>query len=160
MYRLLMVVLILLTVSLVACDNDSPVEASEETLPPDPGEEGKITLEGIDSDEDGVRDDVEIQISFLTKDERVKAQLMVYARAKLYALNHSDDRQIVREQFDIINNTLNCLSSYEGSNAFKIAKEVRNTIVNTKLRMIANNQANSQVSGQSFSTPNRLGGSC
>jgi len=31
-------------------------------LPPDPGEAGKATLEGIDSDSDGVRDDVQIAI--------------------------------------------------------------------------------------------------
>ena len=31
-------------------------------LPPDPGEEGKKTLEGIDSDKDGIRDDVQIAI--------------------------------------------------------------------------------------------------
>ncbi len=31
-------------------------------LPPDPGEEGKKTLAGIDSDKDGIRDDVQIAI--------------------------------------------------------------------------------------------------
>ncbi|GHV60176.1 hypothetical protein FACS1894103_4970 [Campylobacterota bacterium] len=31
-------------------------------LPPDPGKAGKATLEGIDSNKNGVRDDVEIEI--------------------------------------------------------------------------------------------------
>lgn len=34
-------------------------------LPPDPGEEGKKTLEGIDSDHDGIRDDLQREIVFM-----------------------------------------------------------------------------------------------
>jgi hypothetical protein len=35
------------------------------TIPPDPGEAGKQTLAGIDSDNDGVRDDLEREIVFM-----------------------------------------------------------------------------------------------
>lgn len=35
------------------------------TLPPDPGEAGKATLAGIDSDNDGVRDDLQREIVFM-----------------------------------------------------------------------------------------------
>lgn len=35
------------------------------TLPPDPGEAGKVTLEGIDSNSDGVRDDLEREIVYM-----------------------------------------------------------------------------------------------
>ena len=34
-------------------------------LPPDPGEAGKLTLEGIDSNNDGVRDDLEREIVYM-----------------------------------------------------------------------------------------------
>jgi hypothetical protein len=34
-------------------------------LPPDPGEAGKLTLEGIDSDHDGVRDDLQREIVYM-----------------------------------------------------------------------------------------------
>lgn len=37
--------------------------AGNDGLPPDPGEEGLLTIEGIDSDNDGVRDDVQIAIA-------------------------------------------------------------------------------------------------
>lgn len=37
----------------------SVIAADNITLPPDPGEAGKATLAGIDSDNDGVRDDVQ-----------------------------------------------------------------------------------------------------
>ena len=43
----------LLLIFLTACSEPTSV------LPPDPGEAGKATLEGIDSDRDGVRDDVQ-----------------------------------------------------------------------------------------------------
>ena len=41
-------------------ETDVPV-----TLPPDPGEAGKLTLEGIDSNNDGVRDDLEREIVYM-----------------------------------------------------------------------------------------------
>jgi hypothetical protein len=46
------------------------------TLPPDPGEAGKQTLEGIDSDNDGVRDDVQrwIALTYLNS-ERMRLGL-------------------------------------------------------------------------------------
>jgi hypothetical protein len=44
-----------------------PVPATDVpvTLPPDPGEAGKATLAGIDSDHDGVRDDLEREIVYM-----------------------------------------------------------------------------------------------
>ncbi|MCJ2544611.1 hypothetical protein [Thermostichus vulcanus] len=51
-------------------------------LPPDPGEEGKRTLEGIDADGDGVRDDVQRAIYRLEpRDERKRRAMLQYAKA-------------------------------------------------------------------------------
>jgi len=51
------------------------------TLPPDPGEAGKATLAGIDSDHDGVRDDVQREIFFLVPDsERLRMGLTQLAK--------------------------------------------------------------------------------
>ncbi len=49
-------------------------------LPPDPGEAGKQTLEGIDSDNDGVRDDVQryIRLTY-SESARTRAVLSQYA---------------------------------------------------------------------------------
>lgn len=51
------------------------------TLPPDPGEAGKATLEGIDSDHDGLRDDVQREVFFLAPDsERLRMGLTQLAK--------------------------------------------------------------------------------
>ncbi len=50
-------------------------------LPPDPGEAGKTTLAGIDSDSDGVRDDIQRYIVFSTPtSEKARSSLMQFAR--------------------------------------------------------------------------------
>lgn len=51
-------------------------------LPPDPGEEGELTLEGIDSDNDGVRDDVQRWIA-LESGESEEVQSALHRRAAL-----------------------------------------------------------------------------
>ncbi|MEN9224177.1 MAG: hypothetical protein Q6L60_02440 [Thermostichus sp. HHBFW_bins_43] len=51
-------------------------------LPPDPGEEGKRTLEGIDADGDGVRDDVQRWIyRRYPNEERKRKGMLRYAKA-------------------------------------------------------------------------------
>ncbi len=40
-------------------ESSSVISGLKINLPPDPGEVGKLTLQGVDSDEDGVRDDVQ-----------------------------------------------------------------------------------------------------
>lgn len=52
-------------------------------LPDDPGEAGKATIEGIDSDGDGVRDDVQRFIAFKYPDSEM-IRLMLTARAKSF----------------------------------------------------------------------------
>lgn len=56
------------------------------SLPPDPGEAGKQTLEGIDSDRDGVRDDVQRWISLNITTEAVRLALRDAAAALQLAL--------------------------------------------------------------------------
>jgi len=56
-------------------------------LPPDPGEAGKVTLEGIDSDGDGVRDDVQRYIA-LTYPDSEKTRLALTQHAKVVTTNY------------------------------------------------------------------------
>jgi hypothetical protein len=61
-------------------------------LPPDPGEAGKATLEGIDANKNGVRDDVEIAIyNYAPRpdQERYRAAIMQYAKNKQERINVS-----------------------------------------------------------------------
>ena len=50
-------------------------------FPPDPGEEGKKTIQGIDSDRDGVRDDVQMWIyAFVPNEPKRQMALRQMAR--------------------------------------------------------------------------------
>ncbi len=59
-------------------------------LPPDPGEAGKQTLEGIDSDQDGVRDDLQREIVFMYPDRDEVRRVL---------------RAMVKKQQDVITTT-------------------------------------------------------
>ena len=65
-------------------------------LPPDPGDAGKATLEGIDSDNDGVRDDVQRWIGMNAyPTESGRAALTQYAKAMQRLLISSDETTAV-----------------------------------------------------------------
>jgi hypothetical protein len=64
-------------------------------LPPDPGDAGKTTLEGIDSDKDGVRDDVQRYIALTypaPEDKPLRAALREYAAFQQPFLMETDDK--------------------------------------------------------------------
>jgi hypothetical protein len=62
------------------------------TLPPDPGEAGKATLEGLDSDHDGVRDDLQREIVFMYPDrDEVRRLLRAEMKIKQQILTTSGD---------------------------------------------------------------------
>lgn len=62
-------------------------------FPPDPGEKGKATLEGIDSDKDGVRDDLQrwIYATYPNEPEKVRA-LRIQATHLQKAINYNFDK--------------------------------------------------------------------
>jgi hypothetical protein len=73
-----------------------PVEitVSRIPLPPDPGEAGRRDLLGIDSDGNGVRDDIDRYIAFQFPDsERKRAALTQYAQELQIFLRDSDDKE-------------------------------------------------------------------
>ncbi len=71
-------------------------------FPSDPGAEGKKTIHGIDSDRDGVRDDVQRWIyAFVPNDKKKQMALRQSARYLQYAV--SDDYSLeVRKKGDVI----------------------------------------------------------
>jgi len=54
--------------------SDTSSVSSESFLPPEPGAEGHETLAGIDSDEDGLRDDIQRLIAIKFKDDHEKIE--------------------------------------------------------------------------------------
>lgn len=79
-----------------------PVEIDGEPVPPDPGEDGTETLLGIDSNDNGVRDDVERYIAarFYNYEHanKERAIAMQYARAMQKILEHGPKMAMITEK--------------------------------------------------------------
>jgi len=85
-------------------------------LPPDPGPEGKLTIDGIDSDKDGMRDDVQrwIATEWGHSEVAVKA-LTIYAQGRLFEVHHGDElgREKARELGPELMRKSMCMSRLE-----------------------------------------------
>ncbi len=122
-------------------------------LPPDPGEAGKQTLAGIDSDHDGVRDDVQRYIAqtypnsaktraALTQDAKVVQSELLDANSKQLSMQHSDEED----------KAASCLNSLAGlDNSINMQKKLEAVILNTDDRNRAYFKYNDQLGGEVFS---------
>ncbi|MDX2273369.1 MAG: hypothetical protein NW237_15655 [Cyanobacteriota bacterium] len=122
-------------------------------LPPDPGEEGKKTLAGIDADNDGVRDDVQRWIyERVPNEENLRKSLLKYAEIKQLSLLNAEDKQKSLELALRSLRSLECSwwHSQElglGEDGIDLTMELAAQIVNTKQRVIAEVTADSHSSG-------------
>jgi hypothetical protein len=107
-------------------------------LPPDPGEEGKLTLLGIDSDGDGVRDDIQRYIYFTYPDEeKLRLGLTYYAKEFQGVLADADDREATYNHAIKMARHGECLCYLKGEGAINIRRALRAEILNTRERSIA-----------------------
>jgi hypothetical protein len=127
-------------------------------LPPDPGEPGKTTLQGIDSDGDGVRDDIQRYIGLTySQSAKERAALTQTALALEAQLTGTSAHT---QQLD---NAMDCLSSalmtsdadvVGGKIALDVLLSLQAVVLNTPARANALFQADSKLgSTVSFSTP-------
>lgn len=104
-------------------------------LPPDPGPAGMLTLEGIDSDKDGVRDDLQRYIvEHYGHSERAVAALMLFAKTAQLQLLSADtvDREGAKKLGDQGMRAVACVGSADekliGDQAVtKVGIQLRNT---------------------------------
>lgn len=138
----------------------APLVIDGYTLPPDPGEAGKATLLGIDSNDNGVRDDVERAI-YLTYKRPVERAYMMQA-SKLYSKYLENPAEAAKsEELDKIffKNTacygyLKYNLNIEIDNYSQSTVEFRETqFMNTLERIKAYNIFNQGKSGGSYSVP-------
>lgn len=131
------------------------IDASLEV--PDPGKAGKLTLEGIDSDQDGVRDDVQRWINTAFSDsEKTRRALKQYAKQKqvdiISAPNPERSISISRQLFD----TTNCLQYvFQGLGFYEVLKKLNAKVTNTAARLKADNKADANFHGQYYRLPRR-----
>ncbi len=137
-------------------------------LPPDPGEAGKATLLGIDSDNDGVRDDIQRYIALTYPDSAKKrAALRQDAKAMNDALEDADDKRASINNAYKMNRAQECgdfIWENFGGPADPLEKEIRfMEVVNERKKLLArflNTQERSsiyldfdaQLGGEVFST--------
>ncbi|GJQ45251.1 MAG: hypothetical protein JETCAE04_10050 [Candidatus Jettenia caeni] len=120
------------------CNTSTPDDDTGVNLPPDPGGEGKKTLLGIDTDGDGVRDDIQRYIYFTYPDDKkLRLALSYYAKEFQGVLKDANDREAAYDHATKIVRNDECLWYLKGEESIDICSALRAKILNTRERSIA-----------------------
>ncbi|WP_070970951.1 hypothetical protein [Vibrio sonorensis] len=124
-------------------------------LPPDPGLEGKLTLEGIDSDNDGVRDDIQRYIAQQEyPSQEFEKAVTAVARSMQYEIVNSFDRNKIVSQVKVQPTPVACLVFYDiGNRAFVDLQRLKAQVFNTEERIRAKLRSDSYLGGMTISLP-------
>ena len=118
-------------------------------LPPDPGEAGKQTLLGIDSDSDGVRDDIQRYIYFTYPDEeKVRLALTQIAMEYQGLLSQANDPDAAFNHATRMSRHGECLDYIQGEAAADTLAAIKAEILNTKERSLAFINYNNNLAGE------------
>jgi hypothetical protein len=113
-------------------------EKMEGELPPDPKKAGKRTLLGIDSDNDGVRDDIQRYIYFTYPDEeKVRSALTQVALQWQGLLSQANDPEAAYFHTTKMMRHGECLDYMKGRIAGKMIAALDAEVLNTRERSIA-----------------------
>lgn len=113
-------------------------QEDNEVLPPDPGEAGKQTLSGIDSDSDGVRDDIQRYIYFAyPDDEKVRVALTQVAIEYQGLLSQASDPDAAFNHATRMARHGECLDYIQGEIASDTLAALKAEFLNTKERSLA-----------------------
>lgn len=127
------------------------IPQTDDGLPPDPGEAGKETLLGIDSDLDGVRDDIQRYI-LLTYPNQPHIQNALFQLTKTYTdafqegLSDEEIYQIGLESGPAIS----CLRYFDSANTRSMVSGLTEIILNTPERTASYLDFDISLSGYSF----------
>lgn len=119
-------------------------------LPPDPGDAGKATIEGIDSDNDGVRDDVErwIAVTYATS-SRMRAAATQVARAVQLALTATTQAEI--DAADVAGDrAAECALITDSDNTSVLLELTQIEVLNTIERLRAQDNFDNNFTGRTF----------
>jgi hypothetical protein len=121
-------------------------------LPPDPGEAGKLTIEGIDSDGDGVRDDVQRWIVLSFPDQpAIRAGLRQFAIAQQRALLDAESEELALINRDEKDRARGCLAAIAGLHeGYRYFTSLEAQMLNTRARSLAYIQYDSHLRGHVF----------
>jgi hypothetical protein len=134
-----------------------PIEitASAISLPPDPGEAGKVDVLGIDSNGNSVRDDIERFIAFQFPDsEKKRMALMQYAQEMQIFLRDADDKEktIANAHAEKGRDCMEYV--FGGADSMdRVESGLRAEVLNTSERSRAYTKADAFLGGQVFDGP-------
>ena len=121
------------------------------TLPPDPGEAGQATVEGVDSDRDGLRDDIQRYVELTHSDSaKTRAALTQFARVGQQFLLDANNEQASIGNAREEGRARACLYYVRPSDATTLESELLSLIVNTDARHRAYLEADAHLGGQVF----------
>lgn len=127
------------------------------SLPLDPGEKGKETLLGIDSDNDGVRDDIQRYIYLTYPNEKiVRLALSQIARNYQELLPDSSDPEIAYENVKKLNRSRACLHYVKDNDIYKVIKirrAIKAELLNTQERSLKYLEFNNSLAGRTATLP-------
>jgi len=137
------------------CRSDPPPEPPDppatDGLPPDPGEAGKATLQGIDSDGDAIRDDIQRYITLTYPDSRkTRAALRQFVIALNRAVLASPDVQSALNNTEDMHRASECNWYIHSENSIKMTDLLMAEYLNTLERSRAYLDYNDKLGGQVF----------
>lgn len=131
-------------------------------LPPDPGDAGRTTLLGIDTDSDGVRDDVQIAIATRypsdTNSQLALSQLATGIQEAFTAQSANDSNQL-SNTFQKIVKATDCITVTTVQPLQDIVF-IQTLMANTNVRSDAYVEINTAASGQFFGGDSDLESAC
>ncbi|MCP4023080.1 MAG: hypothetical protein GY729_14660 [Desulfobacteraceae bacterium] len=135
-----------LKINLTITENDG--------LPPDPGEAGKETLLGIDSDNDGVRDDIQRYIHYTYPDEE-QVRNALSKRAVIYQeiLSRSNEPETAEKLAGEVYCSTECLFNIKKMASMDISAAFKAEFLNTEERTFAWIDFNKLLAGKVFFSP-------
>jgi hypothetical protein len=141
-----------LLVLLISVGQGRAEEVAGPPLPPDPVLENG-TLEGVDSDADGIRDDVQRYIAVTYSScARTRAALTQLARAVQSALLGADSREASLAHMEQLVRATECLFSIMPDDAEEVKERLIAKIVDTETRGRAYLEFESHLGGEVFSS--------
>jgi hypothetical protein len=140
-------------------------EISNLNLPPDPGDAGRVTIEGIDSDSDGLRDDIQRFIFLHYTNEETTQNTLIDVATTLQNSFTSATKDEAIQTAELLDRAAECLiyatSKRAGENqisldtienAQDIHNELLSQVVNTEDRLNAYLNHQNFLGGETFSS--------
>jgi hypothetical protein len=120
-------------------------------LPPDPGEAGKQTLAGIDSDRDGIRDDLQryIFFNYQSSSSTMEALKQTVKMVQAATLDSASESLSLDHANDLVR-AAECLQTVRPTDAHVVENALLAQALNTEQRGLAYLQYNDQLAGATF----------